>query len=557
MGLLRAEFYKLARHALLRWLVIALLALVFLRGVVWPPDPDFPWSGLWSTSLIAITIIMLTAVTLGQEFSEDTFRSLVSRGVPRWWLLLSKFVVLVLVGGLFLVVIEGLAVLLGVRPQLNWGELLRAWLSLWPYASLIMLLTVMARNGGLALVVGVMWLPLELALGMLFVPFAMVSDTTEFLFFSPQGTLGQIYQWTLSFNSTNWTYLSQPLRAPGMMGALLVMMPRSALYSALVVAAFTLLGVALSLVTVYRRDVTEVVEGRKGLFGFARRREREERQSTARPPKDLLPAWTGRGSAIPRLLRANFFKMGRTSLIKIGVAVSLLFPLTLWAVAKALKAAGFQDFLFNPGPEGAAPLAITASLLAVGPLATVLGILAVSNELSLGTRRAELARGITRLQSIVAQSLALVLIIGVMFAFLMGVTLLLGLEVAGTFPLGQAALAVLVAMLATGAYVGAVQVGGAWLRSPLGAMLVGIGFLLADWAAILAPTLMISNPGPLLDLGRYAVFANTFALANQGRIIGIGIEWQHLGVFEAGLLLLGYAVALQGLAVLIARVRDA
>jgi hypothetical protein len=341
------------------------------------------------------------------------------------------------------------------------------------------------------------------------------------------------------------------------MGALLAMMPRSTLYSALVLAAFTLLGLALSLATVYRRDVTEVVEGRKGLLGFVRRPGRRGKRTAFRLSSDVLPAWTGRGPAIARLLRANFFKMGRTSLIKIGVAVSLLFPLTLWAVARALKASGFQDFLFNPGPEGAAPLAITASLLAVGPLATVLGILAVSNELSLGTRRAELARGTTRLQSIVAQSLTLVLIVGAMFAFLMGVTLLLGLEVAGTVPLGQAALAVLVAMLATGAYVGAVQVGGAWLRSPLGAMLVGIAFLLADWVAILAPTLMISNPGPLLDLGRYAVFANTFALANQGRIIGVGVEWQHLGVFEAGLLLLGYAAALQGLAVFIARVRDA
>lgn len=556
MGLLRAEFYKLARHALLRWIAVALLALVFLRGVVWPPDPDLPWSGLWSTSLIVIAIVLLMAVTLGQEFSEGTFRSLASRGVPRWWLLLSKFVVVVLVAGLCLVVIEGLAVLLGVRPRLNWGELLRAWLSLWPYASSIMLLTVLTRNGGLALVVGVMWVALELSLGMLIILLVMVSGETGLLSFSADGILGMLYQWTLSYNSTNWTYLSQALRAPGSMGGLLLMMPRSPLYSSLVLAAFTLLGVTLSIAATYRRDVTEVQEGRKGLLSLVRRRGRGKEQAAARPSGDVLPAWTGRGPTIARLLRANFFKLGRTSLVKIGMAVSLLFPLTLWAATSVLKAGGFQDFLFNPGPEGAAPLAITASLLAVGPLATVLGILAVSNELSLGTRRAELARGITGLQCIVSQSLALVLTIGALFAFLMGVTLLLGLKVAGAFPVGDAALAVLVAMLATGAYVGAVQVGGAWLRSPLGAILVGIGFLLADWVAILAPGLMLPDPGSLLDLGRYAVFANTFALANRGQIIGVGVEWQHLGLLEAGLLLLGYAVVLHGLAVLIVRVRD-
>ncbi len=100
MGLLRAELFKLARHALPRWLGAMLLALVFLRGLVWPPDPDLPWAGLWSYQLVAVVLIMLTAVFTGIEFSEDTFRSLVSRGVPRWWLLLSKFAALVLVGAI-------------------------------------------------------------------------------------------------------------------------------------------------------------------------------------------------------------------------------------------------------------------------------------------------------------------------------------------------------------------------------------------------------------------------------------------------------------------------
>ncbi len=556
VGLLCADLLKVGRYPLLRWLGIALLVLVLLRGVAWPPDPAIPWTGLWSSRLVAVALIMLTAVTVGQEFSEDTFRSLVSRGVPRWWMLVSKFVLLILVGGVLLAATEGLATFLGIRQQLHWGDVLRAWLSLWPYVGLIMLLTVLARNGGLALVVGVIWLFLELTLGALLSPFAMLPDTPEFRFLSPHGVLGTLYQWTLDYNGVNWTYVGEFQRAPMPTNTMLWARPHSALCSVLMLAAFTMLGVGLSILVVSHRDVTEVVQGKKGLPGLIRRHSGREKHGPTRR-RDALPTWTGRGPIVLRLLRANLFKMGRTSLIKIGAVVSLLFPLALWGAAKALKATGYQDLLFSPGPQGSPPMAITASLLAVGPLATVLGILAVSNDLSLGTRRAELTRGVTRLQSIVAQSLTLIAIIGVMYAFLMFFTLLLGMEVVGTLRLGNAALAVLVAMLAAGAYIGAAQLGGALSQSPLGAMFFGLGFLVADWAAILTPTLMIENLGPLLDLGRYAVFANTFALANRGQITGIDIEWQHLGMVEAALLLLGYTAALQGLAVLIACWRDA
>jgi ABC-type transport system involved in multi-copper enzyme maturation permease subunit len=179
MGLLRADLYKLARHALFRGLAMALLALVLLRGLVWPPDPSLPWAGLWSANLVAAAVIALTAVTVGMEFSEDTFRSLTSRGVPRWGLLLSKFVALVLAGGILLTGVEGLATLLGVRSELRWVELWRAWLSLWPYVGFIMLLTVLARNGGLALVVGVLWLALEQFAGLLMAPLVMLADVPQ------------------------------------------------------------------------------------------------------------------------------------------------------------------------------------------------------------------------------------------------------------------------------------------------------------------------------------------------------------------------------------------
>lgn len=549
MGLLRAELFKLARFSLLRWLAVILLVIALLRGVVWPPDPALPWSGLWSNALVTAALIMLTAVSVGLEFSQDTFRSLTSRGLPRWAFLLTKFATLVLIGGLLLVVIEGLATLLGVRPDLRWGELLRAWLGQWPYVALIMLLTVLSRNGGLALVVGIIWVVLEELMPALLGPFATIPDIPQLRLLTPEGLFGQVFRWSLGFNTANWTYLGEAQRAPAGTGALLLGMPRPVLTSALVLVTFTLLGLGLSLWIVYRRDMTEVLEGEQRRSARARRRALRQR--------GRLPAWTGRGPLLVRLVRAHLFKSGRTSLVKIGLIVSLLFPLTLWGVAKAMAAAGLEDAIFGVGPQGGSPLAIAITLMVVGPLATVIAALAVSNELSLGTRRAEITRAVTRLQTIIAQSLALMLTMGVLFAVLMAVVLLLGAEGSGTWSFGSAALSVLVAVLASGVYIGAVQIGGALTQSPLGAMLFGLSFLLLDWLGILTPTLMLDDPGRLLDLGRYVVFANTFVLANGGQIVGIGVEWPHLTPPSALLLLLAYAAGSHALAVLIARWRDA
>ncbi len=340
--------------------------------------------------------------------------------------------------------------------------------------------------------------------------------------------MGELFQWSLAFAASNWTYLAEcaastRCRSTSCCWQCLVLFSIPSLFW----QAIRLLGLGLSILVVYRRDVTEVVQGARWRLGFAKRRARPER-GDARPRPDTLPMWTGKGPVLVRLVRAHTFKTGRTSLVKIGAVVSLLFPLTLWLVARGLKATGFQDVLFSAGLEGGPPMAVSISLLLVGPLATVVGILAVSNELSLGTRRAELTRGVTRLQTIVAQSLALMLVLGAVLTFLMVVTLSIGAIVAGTWPLGDAALTVAVGTLATGAYIGAAQVGGALTRSPAGGDGFGLGFLLADWLAILAPTLMIEDPGPLLDLGRYAVFANTFGLASRGQIVGVGVEWQRL-----------------------------
>lgn len=558
MGLLRADLLKLARHALPRWLVLALLALLLLRAFVWPPNPELPWTGLWSSDLITVALIVLAAVTVGQEFTEDTFRSMISRGVPRNRLLLSRFATLILVGGVLLLVVEGLATVSGIRSVLSWGEVWRAWLGQWPYVALIMLLTVLARNGGLALVVGVIWFSLEKAMLSFMATVASIPQlaSTSWRFFTHEGLMGDVLQWSLSYNMANWTYLAEWQQAPAPTNALLWNIPHSTHYSGLVLAGYALLGLGLSLLIVTYRDVTEVVAGQRKLFGFAKRHTQPEK-SRVGSQRDRWPALTGRGPILVRLVRAHLFKTGRTSLIKIGLIVSLLLPLTLWGTARLLQDTRFEGLLFMPAPAGGTPLALSLCLLLVGPLATVLGILAISSELSLGTRRAEWTRGVTRTQTIIAQSLALVLAVGVMFAFLTAVLLVIGAALTGSWSVPSATTTVLVSMLATGAYAGAVQVGGALIPAPPGAMLAGLLFLVLDWLAILAPTWATTDPGPLLSLSRYAVFANTFGLANRGEIVGVGAAWQHLNAPVAALLLLGYAIVGHVLAVLIANRRDA
>jgi ABC-type transport system involved in multi-copper enzyme maturation permease subunit len=535
MGLLRAELLKLGRYAAFWWMVAALLVVALLRGVVWPPDPSLPRLGLWSGTLITAALVALTAVNTGMEFAEDTLSSLISRGVPRWSLLLSKFTILVLVGGALLVIVEGLVTVLGVRPGLHWAELGRAWLSLCPYTSLIMLLAILARNGGLALVVGVLWIPLEQAIASVMAVFAMLPAATGLRFFTAEGALGQLMRWTLSYNSANWTYLADATRAPMPMNLLLLVNARSALHSLLVLVMCTVLSLGLCLLLLTFRDASGKAEDREGLFRGLRRRPGRQRITT--PTRQVrMPPRAVRGPAVVRLGVAHLFKMSRTRLVRIGLVVSLLFPLTFWGVSNALEATGFQDFMFGTGPEGGSPLAIVISLLLIGPLATVVATMAVSNELGLGTRRAELARAVTAGETILAQSMALVLTIGFLYTVVMVIILLLTLVRGNPIRLDRAVVATLVAMLSAGTYVGAIQIGGALSGSPLGALLSGLGFLALDWLVILTPTVM---------------------MANGGEIVGVGIQWPHLSIPAAAWLLAGFAAGSHVLAVLIARRRDA
>ena len=559
MALLRSQLFKIRRQALPWAIVLVVLGLALLRGLVWPPEPGLPWSGLWSFQLVAAALIILTAIAVGQELSGGTFRALVSRGVPRWRLLVSHFATLALVGGLLLAGTEGLATLLGVRSGLRGSELFRAWLSLWPYVALVMLLAVIARNGGLALVIGVLQLALEHFHGMLMGPLALmpgaIPDAWRVL--THQGLSGALYQWSLSYNSANWTYLGEWQRAPAMTNALIYAMPNPAIRSALILAAYTAGALGLSAYILYRRDVTEVVTGRARLWGLTARARRRRWAPRPAAAPSRLPPGTGRGSLVVRLARAHLFVVGRTSLVKVGVGVSLFFALVMWGVSRLTVASGFGDILFGTGAAGERPLAFVVSLLVVGPLATVLGVLAVSNGLALGIRRGELSRGAPRAQAIVGQSAALAIILGGVLALMLAVLLLVGVGAAGTWHLLPAGAALATGVLAAVAYLGPIQAGGALARSGIGAILFGLGFLVADWLCLMVPAVMGGGPGFLPDLARYSVAVCALSVAAGGAMRDPGFGWRFLEPGLAALLLVTYGLMGHVLAITIARRRDA
>jgi hypothetical protein len=290
-------------------------------------------------------------------------------------------------------------------------------------------------------------------------------------------------------------------------------MPQSTTRSALVLAGYSLLGLGLSLLVLYRRDLSVEVEGSRRLGRRAARRAGPSGKPRAQPRREGLPRATNWGPAWARLVRAHLFQVGRTALVRIGAMVSVLSPLALWGIGRAMEASGFEQQLFGPAPKGVPPLGFAVGLLMVGPLATVIGLLAVGNELSLGMRRALLSRGVSRLQAIVAQSLALLLVLAAVLAVATLATWIAGGSVAGNWAVAPAARTVLVGLLSASAYLAAVQLGGALAGSGLGAMAFGFALLAADWLAVLAPSAIVAAPPVLSSLARYSIVSCAFSLA--------------------------------------------
>jgi len=170
--------------------------------------------------------------------------------VARWHLVAASWLVAALVSGALLLGVECLAVVLGVRHELPWAELLRAWLGLWPIISLTMLLAVLGGNAGLPLILGSLIWGLEQS----------HRDGAQHLchdggdgirgtfwwIVAPDGPIAKLYHWSVSFNGAMWTYQVQPLRMPAGHNVLTLSSARPPGIAGLILAAWTVVGVGLA-----------------------------------------------------------------------------------------------------------------------------------------------------------------------------------------------------------------------------------------------------------------------------------------------------------------------
>ncbi|HSJ57771.1 MAG TPA: hypothetical protein VLC95_11360, partial [Anaerolineae bacterium] len=141
-------------------------------------------------------------------------------------------------------------------------------------------------------------------------------------------------------------------------------------------------------------------------------------------------------------------------------------------------------------------------------------------------------------------------------ALMAGASLLIGAHLASAWYFLPALTLVVAGLLGSGAYIAAVQMGGALTRSPAGALLAGIGFLAVDWVLLLAPTIS-AGPGLLGDLSPYSAGACILAAASWGRMDAITYGWRLIDLAPALLLLAAYTLLGHALAVVLAHRRDA
>jgi len=118
---------------------------------------------------INLSMILLAAVTVGQEFVWGTLRTALARGPGRVRLLLAKFAALAAVAAFYLIAlwlacgVMGLFTTRRLAGRVDWGflggsfltgemaALARTWVIVWPVIALTMLLVVWARSPGLSI----------------------------------------------------------------------------------------------------------------------------------------------------------------------------------------------------------------------------------------------------------------------------------------------------------------------------------------------------------------------------------------------------------------------
>lgn len=293
LGMVRGEVYKQA-HLRLNWVMLALLAglvavpYLFLIATPGAKEALQSESGTFfyeeMNGVLAllrvfsgIVLLIMTARTIGMEYQHGTIRVLLARGVGRLQLLAAKLTALALVALAIVVgaiIINAALLLLDVHTLMgNLDSLQSLPAYFWPDARTYLLtvlismsvtillaaaITVVGRSPAFGLALGLAWFPADnIGVGLMFIIHSFTQNDfwlkVTAYFLGPN--LNQMPVALLT-PATPATFLAESAAQPVSLGAgpLVDVTGRHTLVVALI---YAVIFVAVALVLVWRRDVTE------------------------------------------------------------------------------------------------------------------------------------------------------------------------------------------------------------------------------------------------------------------------------------------------------------
>jgi ABC-type transport system involved in multi-copper enzyme maturation permease subunit len=227
-------------------------------------------------------IILFTAVITGEDFSRRTLRTILSRGVGRVQFLLVRCLALWLMTGAAVLVITLLAFAIGpfIHAQVSTDPIsmenlgssllsaLRSWVTYLPFIVVTLFWTVLARNAGPAMGLGIILHTFEILLGfgipVMMIPFLTVDpNTVELPFlFRILEFLSKILSTTLGYNADIFLNWGVPFHITAASIATVVgiedrvILPTSQWRSTAFLVGYIILFLGWSVRILQRRDIT-------------------------------------------------------------------------------------------------------------------------------------------------------------------------------------------------------------------------------------------------------------------------------------------------------------
>lgn len=227
-----------------------------------------------ATNVGIFFLILLTAVSVGEDFSRRTLSSLLARGIGRGRYLVAHSLSLWIVAGVAILVVTALSAaagpiihtygsgqpisLVGLGDSILFG--LRAWLVCLPFISAVAFWAVLGRHAGPAMGVGIGLHALEYLMGLMIPIFGIAMANGAEIPFIYQ-LLVRLQSVTLGFNADvflNWgspLTMSMPIGSPLLLGAdaMLSLDPWRALT---ILSVYVLLFSGWTVWILHRRDVS-------------------------------------------------------------------------------------------------------------------------------------------------------------------------------------------------------------------------------------------------------------------------------------------------------------